>query len=684
MNNRATIAPPEYRRVADHAARFGVHPIVVGILHARGYDTPEAIDEFLHADLADMHSPFLLNGMYEAVGRIRKAIDGRERIGIFADSDLDGITSLAVIYNLLNRMKIEPFLRYLKGEENYGITNEIIDEFKQNGVSLMITVDSGIRDISEISYARTLGIDVIVTDHHEQDRELPDAIVVNPKLQDSSYPFQHLAGVGVAFKLCHAILISYMQSFKKRFMIVEEHNDRFTVSEICDCIMESTNFNLSHGDLQKMIIAAGNDDFILVYDGEAAKKLANEHDDKKIIPYIEFVARIIGTRDRDIESMRRTLSIKRTIFTNTIDLLNNIFMKIQLSGSEKVKDYIESVIGLVAIGSIADVIPLTGENRVLVKAGIENLGRTRHRALSMITHGEKIDSRFIGWTMAPLLNTPGRLGKTDLTVEFFIAGDNNRLKEVISNIKELNEGRRLFVKKYCETILANIKNGSLKSQGSIIHIKTDQIPEGYAGLIANRIADMTGKPVIVTVLPGKNGIVKGSGRSRGGSPFFSHFGKFTDRFERIGGHENAFGFTVRADLVDDIIGLIEQSIGQDAVAMDAIEIDHDLDVSCINSRFINDLQVLGPYGQGNSEPVFIARNIQFDSFQQFGNNHGKFFLSNYEPLAAIGWGMGESMNTFFESGKPLDLIFRLENSHYNGKVTPRMIIIDIIASKQTF
>ncbi len=478
--------------------------------------------------------------------------------------------------------------------------------------------------------------------------------------------------------------MSYLQSFNKRFLIVEKHGALFTVSEIRDCIIESVNCNLSHVDLKKRINAAGDDDYILVHGDESVDKLKNEHGDKKITSYIEFVARIIGTKDRDVESICRCLSIKKTIFAGSIDLLNKIFMEIQFSGSEKVKDYIESVIGLVAIGSIADVIPLTGENRVLVKAGIENLGRTSHRALSMIINGQRIDSRFIGWTIAPLLNTPGRLGKTYLTVEFFIAREKNRLEEVISEIKELNEGRRLFVKQYCQTIMENIENGSLNNQGSIIHVKTERIPEGYAGLIANRIADITGKPVIVTVLPGKNGIVKGSGRSRGGSPFFSHFGNFTDRFERIGGHENAFGFTVRADMVDEIIGLIEQSIGKDSVERDAVEIYCELDVSCINSRFINDLTAIEPFGQGNNEPVFVTRKIIFESFQQFGNNHGKFFMSNCDSLVAIGWGMAESMKKFFESGKPLDLIFRLENNVFNGKVTPRMIIIEIIVSKQSF
>ncbi len=681
MGTVNSIAEHANRIISDHATLFGINPIIMGIIHSRGYDTPESIDAFLHGTLADMHSPFLFENMHQAVARIRKAIDVRERIGIFADSDLDGITSLAVLHNLFTRMKSEPFLRYLKDDEYYGITRTIIDEFKVNGVTLIITVDSGTRDVAEIAYAKSLGIDVIVTDHHEQDKDLPDAILINPKISGSPYPFKNLAGVGVAFKLSHAILMSYLPSFNRLFLIIAGAEGKHTVSFIRNCTIEKIVNELDSAGLESHIDSADPDDFILVYERDVAERLKSEFTGKKIVEYIGFVAGITNNADVDIEDIRKTLTIKRTVYPDIIDLLNKIFMETQLAGSEKVRDYIESVISLVAIGSIADVISLTGENRVLVRAGIDNLSKTKQQSLSMIMNGEKVDSRFIGWTIAPLLNTPGRVGKTDLTVKFFIVNDIAKLRGIISEIKELNEERRLFVKQFCARLLENINNGTLDSKGRLIHIKTDHIPEGYAGLIANRIADVTGKPVIVTVLPGRNGIVKGSGRSRGGAPFFSHFGKYSERFERIGGHENAFGFTIQADSVDEIVSLVEQGMDGGMVAPLASEIDCELDIACITTRFINDLQMLEPYGNGNTEPAFLSRNIAFESFQQFGNNHGKYFISEYNPLIAIGWGMGSKMKDLFEAGKPLDVIYRLENNCYNGKITPRMIIVDMKISE---
>ena len=182
----------------------GIDRIPASILYGRGIRTPESMQAFLSPCLSDLHSPFLLDGMHEAVTRIREAVRSGEKIAIFSDSDIDGITSLAIIYDLLVKLKSGAYIRYPGDREGYGLTCGIIDEFKSGGITLVITVDCGIRDFSEIEYAGRCGIDFIVTDHHEPDLALPSAIIINPKLENSSYPFKDLAGVGVAFKLAHA------------------------------------------------------------------------------------------------------------------------------------------------------------------------------------------------------------------------------------------------------------------------------------------------------------------------------------------------------------------------------------------------------------------------------------------------------------------------------------------------
>ena len=677
MNTRNVKSENSCRSVETHSALFGLNPIIIEILHSRGIDTPGAIDSFLKPRLADMHSPFLLSGMYQAVDRFRKAIEGKEHIGIFADSDLDGITSLAVIYQLLGRMKITPFLRYLKDDENYGMTAMMIDEFRNNGVTLIITVDSGTRDVAEIAYARSLGIDVIVTDHHEQDLELPDAIVVNPRITGSGYPFGSLAGVGVAFKLCHALLMSYLPSFNKLFYIVTQDPDGYSFSVIRNGIIEGMEIGCTREQVEQHVDTIDDNDSILLPDDSLSPGMKELFIGKKIIPFIEFVNRILKAGEESLAGICNAIGLATDIYDNGIATLNKIFLEMQLAGSDKITDFIDSVIGLVSIGTIADVVPLIGENRVLVKNGIATLARVKHMALSALVNNETISSRSIGWTIAPLLNTPGRLGKTDLTVKFFIENDARALRSIIDEIKTLNESRRTFINDFCLKTMDQINNGELESSGYLIYIKTYDIPDGYAGLIANRIADSTGKPVIVAAFPGKNGLIKGSGRSRSGMKFFSLIDGISEQFERIGGHENAFGFTASATLIDQIIHSIEKTLRESDEHAAPLLPERELDMEIIDVAFINELYRLEPFGSGNSEPVFISRRAQFDSFLMFGKEHGKYSLSKLNPLAAIGWGKGAIMKKYFEEGRPFDVVYRLENNRYNGSISPRMILLDM-------
>ena len=648
-----------------------MHPVLMRILHDRGYDSPEKIDAYLNPPFSALNSPFLMGGMYEAVSRFRNAVETGLKIGIFADSDLDGITSLAVLHELLSRMQREVFIRYLKNDENYGLSREIIDEFLANGVQLMITVDSGTRDRAEISYARSRGMDVIVTDHHEQDTELPDAVVLNPKKTGCGYPFKHLAGVGVAFKFCLAVLMSYQPSYRKKFIIITGNVAGSLLSVVQDGMVASS---ISSDDFDQMTAAirqVGTDETILVHDDPSLAGMLSElFPGRQVYDMPDFFKKIARTATSSID-VRANINVDPA---EKSAILASFLLEAQTASSGKITDFINSVLGLVAIGSVADVIPLVGENRALVKSGIYILNSRNHQAISMLLNGDSITSRTIGWSIAPLLNTPGRLGKTELAVRFFIEKDRNALKGVIAEIKALNENRRSFINDFCAKAIVDINSGSHIIRDRIIFIKTGDIPDGYAGLIANRISDEIGMPTIIAVLPGKNGIIKGSGRSHAGGNFFSVVEQFRERFDRIGGHENAFGFTIHAGHIDEIILLIAASMKEIIDNEHHARVDAELDLSQISVDFIRQVALLEPFGAGNEEPLFISRNLLFETFVQFGKNHGRFVPGGREGLAAIGWGLGSLMKDFFESGKPLDIVYRLENNAFNGSVSPRMII----------
>ena len=195
--------------------RYGINKIIGSILYSRGIKEKDELLSFLYPELNNLHSPFLMRGMSDAVFRIREALDKKERIAVFADSDLDGITSLTILYDLLLKCGSIPMIRYPKNKEGYGLTCDIIDEFASSDISLLITVDSGIRDIQEIKYAASRGIETIITDHHEPDTNYPEAVIINPKMPDCNYPYKDLAGVGVALKLAHALLFSYTAAYEK-------------------------------------------------------------------------------------------------------------------------------------------------------------------------------------------------------------------------------------------------------------------------------------------------------------------------------------------------------------------------------------------------------------------------------------------------------------------------------------
>lgn len=683
MKSNWIIKKIDHSRVIENSKIIDLNKLILSLLYSRGIKTPEEIENFIHPRLSTIHSPFIMNGIYDATARIRKAVDNNEKIGIFSDSDLDGLTSLTILYNLFLRINIKPYCRYPQKDETYGLTNKIIDEFRDNKVKIIITADSGIRDVKEIDYASTLGIEIIVTDHHEQDEILPDAIIVNPKQNKCEYPFKHLAGVGVTFKLCHALLMSYLPAYNQRFVIITEDKKRIYISYIKNGIIENIMNTSSPEEVDGIISSLNDNDNIILYDANEIKKIcSNKFTNKKIYNVSNFVNLLVGEDKQadnfSIEELCRLFSIKKCLY-NKIELLNTIFLEIQLQSSPKIFDFINSIIGFVSIGSIADIVPLVGENRVLVHHGINSLNTTSHAGLSLLTKNEKINSKKIGWDIAPLLNTPGRYGKTELTADFFLENDVEKLYSIINTIKSMNEERKKLVSELYKKLMHEVNNDKDRFNDKLIHISADEIPDGLAGLLANRLADSINKPVIVTVLPAKNGLIKGSGRSRGDFNFFKYVKPFSDMFDKIGGHPQAFGFTAELTQIDDIIQNINLAIEKYYTSDESITIDLEIDVDTISVDMIKNLSIFEPIGKDNEEPVFLSRNINIDNFTRFGNNdnHGRYIIKKNISLNAIGWNIADKMEEFFRKEKMLDIVYSLEINEFRNVISPQMVIQDI-------
>lgn len=670
--------------VAEISRSSGIERAVVAILYSRGHRTFEDIYRFLYPELTDLHSPFLMKGIYEALALIKKHIELKSKIAIFADSDLDGITSLTIIYDLLVKLGNTPAIRYPRDKEGYGLTCDIIQEFIDQGINLLITVDSGIRDVQEINLASGKGIDVIITDHHEPDEVVPDAVIVNPKQKDCPYPFKELAGVGVVFKLAHALLFSYITGFDNRFVITLKHEMGYEFSFVVNgCVIHCD--AVRNSKLTEYISEKINDkDFFVLFDEdpEFIKMIKSFYNDIKV-KYISDIYNGKGNSgvrslSSKIDAMVKQYEINPLLCKSRMDLACKVFLATQLRSSTKIFTLLEQYLVLVSVGTIADIMPVYNENRQMIKYGISLLSRGEgHYGINSLLKNEKVNTKSISWGVAPLLNTPGRFGETDLTVKFFLEKDNELIPGITTEIQKLNRERKRIVSEIICTAKNSIEQHGSELYGNLFLYHNDDIIDGVAGLVANRIADDLKKPVIVATAVGDNGLLKGSGRSHGGFNFFKYVEPFSGSFEKLGGHAQAFGFIIKKENLHETINKISMLIGNEIEVDNNILIDCSIDIDEINNALLNRLELIEPYGKYNEEPLFYSFVTEIKSFSSFGTDkrHGKYIFKN--NIAAIGWNMASEMSSFFKDKQNIEIIYKIERNTYMNRTSPQIVIVDI-------
>jgi len=647
--------------------------IINEILFKRGLKDKKSIDDYLNPRMSHLHSPFLMKNMTAAVERLHRAITKNESIAVFADSDLDGLSSLTVLMEMFKIFKVDPYIRYPKDDEGYGLTNLVIDELIDVSIDLVVTVDSGIRDIEQINYAKSNGIDFIVTDHHEPDLEVPDAVVVDPKQKDCPYPFKDLAGVGVAFKFCQAYLMSYLPVYNKKIFIVNQNEDSTLRS-----VIEYNNgyvVNLYHEELNDVLNSHKNNGNIFLCDTPLV-----DFEDESSFVFTDFIGRFFQNKNDTLEKTAHYFKLNPDLYDyETLKII--ILQETQFLSSPKLKAFIDSIIGYVAIGSVADIMPLVEENRSLVYFGLQSLNKTNHPGLSMLMEEKKITAKTIGWEISPILNSPGRFGETQLTVDFFLKNDREFLTELITKLNQLNNKRKRDVNTLIDEILNDLSKKN--NDSNVVYYRSESIPDGFAGLIAGRLSDHFCKPVIIAAARDKYGFVKGSGRAPDNYKLFEYIQPFLDDFERIGGHSQAFGFTAQENQIDEIISKINNSVPDLDEISQSQYYDNEISLDEISVAFIESLAVLEPLGKGNEAPVFVIRNVKPHSFQKLGaeSRHGKYIFKGNFTLDAIGWSMAVKMNDIFEENHKIDIIFTLEINSYLRKKTPQLILIDIIKSQ---
>lgn len=556
---RWMIENPDELKVKQLMNELNINAISAKILVARGFGEVEEARAFLQVKETCVHDPFLLNGMSEAVARINNAIEQGEEILIYGDYDADGITSTTVLKHALLELgaNVEHCIpnRFIDG---YGPSERLFRKAAEDGVKLIITVDNGIAGNEPIAIAKELGVDVIVTDHHEPAKELPNAdVIIHPRIPEGQYPFGELAGVGVAFKLAHALL------------------GRFP-----------------------------------------------EH-------LVEFVA----------------------------------------------------------IGTIADLVPLLDENRYLVKLGLEKLQNTQHISLNALAKVSnvplnEITEETIGFSFGPRLNAIGRLGEAAPAVDFMLSQDQAEAAHMAQQLDDKNKERKDIVSTMTKEAIELVENMDEISQSQVLVVAEEGWNPGVVGIVASRLVEKYYKPTIVLGIDVEKGIAKGSARSIEGFNMYGELDQNRDVLIAFGGHPMAAGMTLAMEDVDE---LRERLHAQSLVSLSPedlipiLKIDVPVSIDEIDVDAIQATRDLAPYGTSFAKPLYGIQETEIKSMRKIGANedHIKMDLGESgQSLAAVGFHKGY-LKDELTTGVKVSFAGDLQINEWNGKKLPQLMISDV-------
>jgi single-stranded-DNA-specific exonuclease len=573
------VAPP-WAGAAEAARRARITPLIAQILHNRRIDDPEDIRRFFEPKLTDLHPPELLDGIDAAAGRIARAVRDGERVCIYGDYDVDGMTGVAILFRclMLHDAEADYYVPH-RLEEGYGVNADAIGAIAQAGAKLLITVDCGISAVDELTEAHRLGMDVIVTDHHAPSDRLPPAeAIVHPGLPGGAYPNPSLSGAGVAFKLAW------------------------------------------------------------------------------------HVAKSLCGRDRVDEPMRA---------------------------------FLLEATSLAALGTIADVVPLTGENRVLATYGLRGLAATEHvgiRALlaSAGLTGTKLDAQHVAFALGPRLNACGRMGHARLGVELLARADADRCRRIAEHLERQNNRRRQVEREIAARAIERVCQGELPAPADhAVVAAADDWHAGVVGIVASRVVERFARPAVLIALDGETG--RGSARSIPGFNMHEALAACAEHVIGFGGHAMAGGLTLRADKVDDFAraftAYAAKRLNPDMLTP-ALQIDAETTLSALSYPVVQRLERLAPFGEGNPRPVVAVRGVRIVRAAQRmgrGGSAVNFIAGEDVPAAArpvrvrcVGFGMGHLADDLVGIHR-VDLAGEPVLNHYNGSTSVELHLQDVRA-----
>jgi single-stranded-DNA-specific exonuclease len=570
LKKKWCLAEVSLEGAADLARQLSLPIEVTVLLVNRGVSTKEQADQFLASDLTQLHDPFLMAGMDRAVERVIRAIENKESITVFCDYDVDGVTSAAFLTHFFRDLNCQ-VSAYLpeRQAEGYGLNSEAVRKIRDQGASLMITADCGITGVKEVALANELGLDVIVTDHHQVGEEgLPQAIaVLNPHRKECDYPFRFLSGVGLAFKLAIGVR------------------------------------NGLHS---------------------------------------------VGRKKEDLPNLKRHLD-------------------------------------LFALGTIADVAPLTGENHILTRHGLGVLSTSAKPGLVALKEVAgivgNVDARSVGFGLGPRLNAAGRLGKADSGLHLLTTTDLSVAKALAQELEQTNQERKEIQEETFLEAESLMRNEIDVDSQRVIVLASEIFHPGVIGIAASKIVDKYHRPTVLIAL--EDGIGKGSGRS---IPKFNLFKAFTDcssHLIQFGGHAYAAGLSIQEENVaafSDAMNAVGHRHLSEEDLIPEVKIDTTLDISQINFTLYKNISMLEPFGAENPVPSFQSQNIKIKEVKYIGKekNHVRFrAVQGRGQIEVVAFNFASIFESLDTAPEQFDIAYELHLNSWNGREKLELRLLDI-------
>ena len=540
-----------------------VSPLVAQVLASRGMEDKEQIESFLRPKLSNLHPPEALPGMEEAADRVVSALKNKRRITIYGDYDVDGVTSTSLLWHCLQLSggNVDYYIPS-RLEEGYGINCDALRTLHEEDPDrLVVSVDCGITSVTEAALAKELGLELIITDHHNLADELPDACLVHPRLPGSDYPFHDLCGAGVAFKLAWAI----------------------------------------------------------------CKKLG---DGKKATP--------------------------------------------------RMREFLIGAVGLAAIGTVADLVPLYDENRVIVRFGMYSLREKASQGMKLLMEVSGLDEKpelfadDVAFALGPRINAAGRLGQARLAVELLTTSDTDRAKQLADYLNQLNKNRQKVERKIFKQAKEQVEENNWGDDAALVLSHDDWHP-GVIGIVASRVVEKFNRPVIMVSFANDSAVGVASGRSFAGFDLHSGLKACREHLQRFGGHKAAAGMKIDRPKLDDFRAAFVQHVKDNHVVTESdleLRLDAEVSLQDCNLHSVKELDRLGPFGQKNPKPRFAASHVEVVGEPRTmgeGGRHLTLQLRQFrKTMRAVAFGQGEWAEPLMNTKGPISIAFAPTINSFRG------------------